>query len=146
MTLYSANSKKNYVTARGAKYFYLSTNFIFEASDEKKCWVSEFRFKLKLRDDTKTVVSCSRKPTLRFGFSKYTTKLSRQGTLTKGGSITVQLTCFANINKNGQLSYSWFQTSQTGGQQYSDTSPFSVPWSRYEMVSSLELTCSVIFS
>jgi hypothetical protein len=23
--------------------------------------------------------------------------------------------------------YSWFQTSQTGGQQYSDTSPFSIP-------------------
>jgi hypothetical protein len=27
------------------------------------------------------------------------------------------------------LSYSWFQTSQTGGQWYSDTSPFSIPWS-----------------
>jgi hypothetical protein len=26
------------------------------------------------------------------------------------------------------LSYSWFQTSQTGGQRYSDTSPFSIPW------------------
>jgi len=26
------------------------------------------------------------------------------------------------------LSYSPFLTSQTGGQQYSDTSPFSVPW------------------
>ncbi len=26
-----------------------------------------------------------------------------------------------------QLSYSWFQTRQTGGQQYSDTSPFSIP-------------------
>jgi hypothetical protein len=25
------------------------------------------------------------------------------------------------------LSHSWFQTSQTGGQQYSDTSPFSIP-------------------
>ncbi len=25
------------------------------------------------------------------------------------------------------MSYSWFQTSQTGGQQYSDTSPFSIP-------------------
>ncbi len=24
--------------------------------------------------------------------------------------------------------YSWFQTSQTGGQWYSDTSPFSIPW------------------
>jgi hypothetical protein len=24
-----------------------------------------------------------------------------------------------------------FQTSQTGGQWYSDTSPFSIPWSSY---------------
>ncbi len=38
------------------------------------------------------------------------------------------LVCFANKNKNWQLSYSWFQTSQTGGQQYSDTYPFSIPW------------------
>ena len=36
--------------------------------------------------------------------------------------------CFENKNKNCQLSHSWFQTSQTGGQQYSDTSPFSIPW------------------
>ncbi len=26
------------------------------------------------------------------------------------------------------MSYSWFQTSKTGGQRYSDTSPFSIPW------------------
>ncbi len=39
-----------------------------------------------------------------------------------------ELVCFANKNKNCQLSYSWFQTSQTGGQQYSDISPFSIPW------------------
>ncbi len=26
------------------------------------------------------------------------------------------------------MSCSWFQTSQTGGQWYSDTSPFSIPW------------------
>jgi hypothetical protein len=38
------------------------------------------------------------------------------------------LVCFANKNKNFQLLYSWFQTSQTGGQCYSDTSPFSIPW------------------
>jgi hypothetical protein len=37
------------------------------------------------------------------------------------------LVCFANKNKNYHLSYSWFQTSQTGGQQCSDTSPFSIP-------------------
>jgi len=37
------------------------------------------------------------------------------------------LVCFANKNKNCPLSYSRFQTSQTGGQWYSDTSPFSFP-------------------
>ncbi len=37
------------------------------------------------------------------------------------------LVCFANKNKNCQLPYSWFQTSPTGGQQYSDTSPLSIP-------------------
>ncbi len=37
------------------------------------------------------------------------------------------LVCFANKNKNCQLSHSWLQTSQTGGQQYNDTSPFSIP-------------------
>jgi len=38
------------------------------------------------------------------------------------------LVCFANRNKNCHQSYSWFQTSQTGGQQYCDTSPFSILW------------------
>ncbi len=38
------------------------------------------------------------------------------------------LVCFANKNINCQLPYSWFQMSQTGGQWYSDTSPFSIPW------------------
>jgi hypothetical protein len=37
------------------------------------------------------------------------------------------LVCFSNKNKNCQLPYSWFQTSKTRGQQYSDTSPFSIP-------------------
>jgi hypothetical protein len=32
------------------------------------------------------------------------------------------LVCFANKYTNCQLSYSWFQASQTGGQLYSDTS------------------------
>ncbi len=36
------------------------------------------------------------------------------------------LVCFANKNKNCHLSYSCFQT---GGQWYSDTSPFSIFWS-----------------
>jgi hypothetical protein len=39
------------------------------------------------------------------------------------------LACIANKNKNCQLAYSWFQTSQTGSQWYSDASPFSIPWS-----------------
>jgi len=49
----------------------------------------------------------------------------KQGTL-KGDHCTVDLlfdlfglVCFANKNKNFKLSYSWFQTSQTGGQQCS---------------------------
>jgi len=54
---------------------------------------------------------------------------SNQGILK--GEVSLQLIscltgldhCFANKNKNCQLSYSWFRTSQTGGQQYSDTSP-----------------------
>ncbi len=60
-------------------------------------------------------------------------KSRRQGLL-KGENITVPLTscltglvCFINKTKNCLLSFSWFQTSQTGGQWYSDTSPFSIP-------------------
>ncbi len=49
------------------------------------------------------------------------------------------LVCFANKNKNCQLSYRWFQTSQTGGQWYSDTSPFSIPWFKYLMKLSMML-------
>ena len=44
------------------------------------------------------------------------------------------LASFANKNKNCQLSYSWFQTSQTGGQRYSDTLVFPAQphvWSKY---------------
>jgi hypothetical protein len=37
------------------------------------------------------------------------------------------LVCFANKSKNCKFSYNWFQTSQIGGQQYSDTSPFCIP-------------------
>ncbi len=56
---------------------------------------------------------------------------------TKGGSITVPLTsCSTGLDqsvlqikaKKLQLSYRWFQTSQTGGQWFSDTSHFSIPW------------------
>ncbi len=39
----------------------------------------------------------------------------------------LQSVLLANKNKNCQESYRWFQTSQTGGQQYSDTSLFSIP-------------------
>ena len=38
------------------------------------------------------------------------------------------LVCFENKKKNCRLLYSWFQSSQTGSQWYSDTSPFSIPW------------------
>ncbi len=37
--------------------------------------------------------------------------------------------CFTNKNKTCQLPYSWFQTSQTGGQWYSDPTPFRIPCS-----------------
>ncbi len=57
------------------------------------------------------------------------------------------LVCFANKNKNCQLSYSWFQTSQTGGQPYSDTSPFSIPWSvRPSLSLSLSLSLQSILT
>ncbi len=54
---------------------------------------------------------------------------------TKGGSIIVPMnscltdldeSVFENKNKNCQFLYSWFQTSQTGGQCQSYTSPFSI--------------------
>ncbi len=38
------------------------------------------------------------------------------------------LVCFENRKKNCLLSSSWFQNNQTGGQWYSNTSPFSIPW------------------
>ncbi len=56
---------------------------------------------------------------------------------TKGGSITVPLTsCLTGLELAvSQLTIFAFylqnrliQTSQTGGQWYSDTSPFSIPW------------------
>jgi hypothetical protein len=37
------------------------------------------------------------------------------------------LACFENKNKNCHLSYSLLQSSQTGGQRYSDTYPLSIP-------------------
>jgi hypothetical protein len=65
---------------------------------------------------------------------------------TEGGSITVPLTsCLTGldlsvlqiINKNCQLSCSWFRTSQTGGQWLSDTSPFRIPWLNVLILSAL---------
>ncbi len=56
---------------------------------------------------------------------------------TKGGSITVLLTSCLTGLESAVLTTDDFcfylqnrqiQTSQTGGQQYSDTSPFSIPW------------------
>jgi hypothetical protein len=60
---------------------------------------------------------------------------------TKGGSITVLLTsCLTGVKSAvWQLTIFVFylqnrliQTSQTGGQQYSNTSPFSIPWPIYQ--------------
>ncbi len=57
-------------------------------------------------------------------FSQYVKVLSVVGQNISG----IELVWFANKNKNCQLSYNLFQTSQIGGHQYSDTSPFSIPW------------------
>jgi hypothetical protein len=57
---------------------------------------------------------------------------------TKGGSITVPvdllidwfgISCMKTVNFCFYLQNRLIQTSQTGGQRYSDTSPFSIPWS-----------------
>ncbi len=59
---------------------------------------------------------------------------------TKVGSITVPLTscfdwfgisCITTDNFCFYLQNRLIQTSQTGGQQYSDTSPFSIPWQQH---------------
>ncbi len=55
-----------------------------------------------------------------------------------------RLVCFANKNKNCQLSNTWFQTSPTGGKWYSDTSPFSIPCLHYKHVTIVNDDCSVI--
>jgi hypothetical protein len=51
---------------------------------------------------------------------------------TKGGSITVLLTSYLNgmITDNicFHLQMRLIQTSQTGGQWYSNISPFRIPW------------------
>ncbi len=52
---------------------------------------------------------------------------------TKGESITVPLTsCLTGLesadNFRFYLQNRLIQTSKTGGQQYSDISPFSIPW------------------
>ncbi len=44
------------------------------------------------------------------------------------------LVCFANKSENCQLPYSWFQTSQTRGQRYCDTSPFSIHWPSFRPI------------
>ncbi len=64
---------------------------------------------------------------------------------TKGGSITVPLTsCLTGLDSAVWLTTDNFcfylqnrliQTSQTGGQRYSDTFPFSIPWIRWSMLS-----------
>ena len=56
---------------------------------------------------------------------------------TKGGSITVPLTsCLTGLefadNFCFYLQNRLIQTSQRGCQEYSDTSPFSIPWFNYQ--------------
>jgi hypothetical protein len=58
---------------------------------------------------------------------------------TKGGSITVLLTsCLTGLESAVQLLTNFYylqnrliHNSQTGGQWYSVTSPFSIPWPKY---------------
>jgi hypothetical protein len=57
-----------------------------------------------------------------------------------------ELVCFANKNKNCQLSYSWFQTSQTGGQWYSYTFPFSIPWSEHNPMDLTNSNIAIMWS
>jgi hypothetical protein len=60
---------------------------------------------------------------------------------TTGGSITVPLTsCLTGLESAVTTDNFCFyvqnrliQTSQTGGQQYSDASPFSIPWYRLHL-------------
>jgi hypothetical protein len=68
-------------------------------------------------------------------YSRHGSQLMLMPGNTKGGKYhcTIDLlfdwfglVCFVNKNKNCQLSYSWFQTSQTGGQRYNYTSAFSI--------------------
>jgi hypothetical protein len=66
-------------------------------------------------------------------------KLTSSPRNTKGGSITVPLTsCLSGLESASCMTTDIFcfylqnrlsQSSQTGGQRYSDTSPFSIPWS-----------------
>jgi hypothetical protein len=43
------------------------------------------------------------------------------------------ISCMTTDNFCFYLQNRLFQTSQIGGQQYSDTSPFSIPWPGYEL-------------
>ncbi len=50
---------------------------------------------------------------------------------TKGGDLLFDwfgISCMTADNFCFYLQNKLIQTSQTGGQQYSDTSPFSIPW------------------
>ncbi len=47
------------------------------------------------------------------------------------------ISCMTTDNICSYLQKRLIQTSQTGGKQYSDTSPFSVPWSRVQIQPSL---------
>jgi len=64
---------------------------------------------------------------------------------TKGGSITVPLTsCLTGLDKSvlqikTKIVSCHTADSKLGGQQYSDTSPFSIPWTNVPAYSAAEL-------
>ncbi len=67
---------------------------------------------------------------------------------TKGGSFTVPLTsCLTGLEQlydNWQFLFLFtrlIQTSQTGGQWYSDTSPFSIPWIKILFHPKIQIFC-----
>jgi hypothetical protein len=68
---------------------------------------------------------------------------------TKGGKMIVLLnSCLTGLESAGMTTDNFcfylqnrlIQTSQTGGQQYSDTSPFSIPWRHAKVTTLLALT------
>ncbi len=84
-----------------------------------------------------------RRPLVGSAYVKWLKVISTPGN-TKGGSTTVMfdwlgISCKTSDNSCFYLQNRLIQTSQTGGQWYSDTSPFSIPWAHYLACYSTEL-------